>query len=457
MGQLYQMKKLEDKVSGMKRVLVVVAVLTSLISYGQRQLTYEEAVRIALQKNVDYNVQQNELERASGQRLQSIFGMGPSLRASADFYDRKGRQQIQNPETNQVEFRDVISNNLQAGLNADITIFNGFNRLQTFRSSVSNFQSQEYALERARQNTIFSVAQQYLQVLLSEELYRIATDNHRNQEENLKRIEAQVEVGALAVTDKYNQLAEVRRLENLMIRAKNTFENDKLVLAQTLQLEPGTDFSLVNPGFDVNRILELNVDLDELYKTALNNRPDYNQQRTLVTRNTRALSALRGSYFPTLTAFYNLGSGYNSQVAYSKSDQFKTVNPYHFYGFSLSVPILGGFNTRTRVQSAKIDRDNSLLQEQNLKTVIYRDVTTAYQNFEAAKAGYVASLAQFEAATMAYSLEKERYELGVSAFFEFSQANNALIQAQAAKAQAEYTLMFQETILNYQIGQLRDK
>jgi outer membrane protein len=203
--------------------------------------------------------------------------------------------------------------------------------------------------------------------------------------------------------------------------------------------------------------MQLDVDLDELYKTALNNRPDYNQQRTLVERNTRSMWALRGSYLPTLAAFYNFGSFYNSRIPFSRSDQLQTVNPYHFYGLSLSVPILNGFSTRTRVQAAKIDRDNSLLQEQNLKTVIYRDVTTAYQNFEAAKAGYLASLAQFEAANVAYSLEKERYELGASAFFEFSQANNALIQAQAAKAQAAYTLMFQETILNYQIGQLQDK
>jgi outer membrane protein len=64
-------------------------------------------------------------------------------------------------------------------------------------------------------------------------------------------------------------------------------------------------------------------------------------------------------------------------------------------------------------------------------------------------------LAQHDAATAAYALEKERYELGLSAFFEFSNASNALIQAQAVKAQAEYTLMFQETVLNYQVGQLK--
>ena len=436
-------------------VLTILFFAVATTSIAQRVLTYDEALSIALQKNVDYNVQQNETDRASAQRLQSIMDMAPTLRASADFYDRRGRQQIQNPETNQVEFLDVVSENIDARISASLPLFNGLNRVQTLRANQSNVQAQAHGVERTKQTTIFNVAQQYLQVLLSEELYRIAQDNHRNQAENLKRIEGLVEVGALAIVDQYNQLAEVKRLESLTIRAWSNYESDKLILAQTLQLEPGTEFKLVNPGVSVESILSLTVDLDELFKTAMINRPDYNQQKQLVLRNTRRVSALRGSYLPGISAFYTYGSFYNSRIPFDLQEQMRTVNPYHFYGFSLNVPILTGFTTRTQVQSAKIDRDNSLLQENNLKTIIYRDVKTAYQNFEAAKAQYLAAVVQYDAANGAYNLEKERYELGLSAFFEFSQASNALIQGQAAKAQAEYTLMFQETILNYQVGQLK--
>jgi outer membrane protein len=436
-------------------VLTGIVLMIAVSGHAQMRLTYEEAVSIALKKNMDYQIQQNEVDRASYQRTQSLVDMGPTLRLQSQVYDRRGRQQIQNPETNQVEFRDVISDNVDASLNASLPLFNGLNRIQTYRANQSSLQAQEYGLERTRQNTIFNVSQQYLQVLLSDELYRIAQDNFRNQEESLKRIEGMVEVGALAIVDKYNQEAEVRRLESMVIRARNTYENDKLVLAQTLQLEPGTSFVLVNPGFPLEETLQLTIDLDELYQTALTQRPDYNQQHALVIRNTRTLSAIRGSYTPTISAFYNYGSWYNSRIPFSFREQFSNINQFHFYGFSINVPILTGFNTRMRVQSAKIDRENSLLQESNLKTVIYRDVKTAWQNFEDSKASYRSAMAQHEAASAAYALEKERYELGLSAFFEFSNASNALIQAQAAKAQAEYTLMFQETVLNYQVGQLK--
>ncbi|MBX2946236.1 MAG: TolC family protein [Cyclobacteriaceae bacterium] len=439
----------------MKFLLLTAFALTTSAAFAQQTLTYQEAVTIALKKNVDFKVQQNEVERAQVQRTQSVMDMAPSLRFSADFFDRRGRQQIQNPETNQVEFLDVVSENIDARISANLPLFNGLNRIQTFRAAQSNVNAQEYAQERTRQTTIFNVAQQYLQVLLSEELYRIAQDNHRNQTENLKRIKEQVALGVLAGVDEYNQLAEVKRLESLMIRAWSNYESDKLILAQTLQLEPGLDFTLVNPGMDIGSILNLSVDLDELYQTAMASRPDYNQQKEIVLQRTRALSALRGTYTPSISAFYTYGSFYNSRIPFTLNDQLRTVNPYHFYGFSLNVPILNGFSTRSRVQSAKIDRNNSMMQESNLKTVIYRDVKTAYQNFEAAKAQYLAAQVQHEAANEAYNLEKERYELGLTAFVEFSNASNALIQAQAAKAQAEYTLMFQETILNYQIGQLK--
>lgn len=444
----------------MRIVFTLCAVVFSVAALAQADsaktvLTFGDAVKMALEKNVDLKTQENAVDRANAQLVQAGAQMLPSAQIGGDLYARKGRQQIQNPETNQVEFVDVISNNFGASLNTSLPLFGGLSRIQTFRAGLSNLRAQEYGEERAKQTVIFTVAQQYMQVLLSYELYLIAKDNHRNQTENLRQIQEKVNLGALAPVDQYNQLAEVKRLESIAIRALNTYETDKLLLAQTLQLDPGIDFRVENPGFSVEQAVQLNVNLNELYETAIASRPDFMQQRLTVQSNTRTVNALRGNYFPSLSAFYNYGSSYNSQVSFTRNDQLFEINPYHFYGLSFSIPILNGFNTRTRVQLAKVDLRNSELQEGNLKTTIYREVKTAYLNFETAKASYVSAVNQFDAATEAYNLEKERYDLGASSFFEFSQANNALILAQAARAQAEYTLMFQETILNYQIGKLK--
>jgi outer membrane protein len=420
--------------------------------YGQRKITFQEAVDLALINNVEYRTQELETKRTDMQRWQGVAGMAPTLRLNGDFYERIGRQQITNPETDQVEFRDAKSQNIDLRINANMVLFNGLNRIQNFRASSSRLDAQKYALERSKESTIFNVAQQYLQVLLSEELYKIASDNYRNQLETLKRIEVQVEIEALAIVDKYNQLAEVRRFESLVIQSKNTFENDKAAFAQLLQLDPGLWFELETPDVDVQEILQDTVTLEELYQVAIGNRSDYRQQLKNLEATERTVWARRGNYSPTVSAFYTYGTFYNSTVPFARADQLRTVFPSHFYGLSFSVPIFGGLETRSAVQSAMIDREIAEIQERNQKTVVYRDVQTAYQNYLASKASYQASLAQLEAASKAFELESERYRLGASSFVELSQATNALVQAQAAKAQAEFTLLFQQTILHFQSG-----
>jgi outer membrane protein len=444
----------------MKGVFVFLATSLSLMAYGQTDttgvvLTFPDAVKMALEKNIELNKIENELERAKALRTQAMVQMLPSVGVNGDLYARKGRQQIQNPETNQVDFVDVVSNNFGASLNASMPLFNGMNRIQTFRAGVSNLQAQVYGVERSKQTTIFNVAQQYLQVLLSFELYQIAKDNLRNQSENLRQIQERVNLGSLAPVDHYNQLAEVRRLESVAIRALNTYETDKLILAQIIQLDPSTDFAVESPNFSIEQVVQMHADPDALFETAMSTRSDFKEQNARVESSQRMVRALRGSYLPSVSAFYNYGSSYNSMISFSKTDQFRSINPYHFYGISFNIPILNGFSTHTRVQQAKIDVQNRKLDEENLKVTIYREVKTACLNFETAKATYEFSLQQEEAATEAHNLESERYRLGVSSFYEFSQANNALVLAQASRAQAAYTLMFQEILLNYHVGKLK--
>jgi outer membrane protein TolC len=56
---------------------------------------------------------------------------------------------------------------------------------------------------------------------------------------------------------------------------------------------------------------------------------------------------------------------------------------------------------------------------------------------------------------MAFSLETERYNLGVTNFVDFVNANRLFVQAQTDKAQAEYRLLFQKVAIGYSIGTLR--
>jgi outer membrane protein len=56
---------------------------------------------------------------------------------------------------------------------------------------------------------------------------------------------------------------------------------------------------------------------------------------------------------------------------------------------------------------------------------------------------------------VALEYELERYNLGVTSFVEYANANRVLVQAQTDKAQAEYRLLFQKVVIDYATGALK--
>ena len=56
---------------------------------------------------------------------------------------------------------------------------------------------------------------------------------------------------------------------------------------------------------------------------------------------------------------------------------------------------------------------------------------------------------------MAFDLERERYNLGVTSFVDFVNANRTYVQAQTDMAQAKYRFLFQKIALDFAVGTLK--
>jgi outer membrane protein len=139
----------------------------------------------------------------------------------------------------------------------------------------------------------------------------------------------------------------------------------------------------------------------------------------------------------------------------SFNDQFKADNVYKQYGVQLSIPLFNGLQNRTAYVQQKTLYENSRLTRKNVEFQIRNDVLRAYHNYEGAKKAFVVSVDQLKAAELAYSLELERYNLGITNFVDFVNANRILVQSQTDKAQAEYRLLFQKVLLEYAAGTLK--
>ncbi|MEX2566028.1 MAG: TolC family protein [Cyclobacteriaceae bacterium] len=343
------------------------------------KLSFSEAVTMGLNQNVDYLKIQKLQEVLQVSRLNAQLRHLPSVNINSGASRQIG-QQFQQVEgqlivTNQIN--DIIS----SGLNARIPVFSGFQRINETKAASYFEEAGEYGLSRAAEEVSFTIAQQYLQVLLDEQLYVIAKENLDNQKTLLEQIEGFVEAGLRTLSDQYNQQSEVARLETVALNAKIQWETDLWTLAETLQLEPNTLPKPQPVALDQIRSGWLDMDLPELYEQALRQRNDFRQQQLLEQGNQRLVSSAKGSMCPQLSAFFNYNTFFTSLDERTIRDQLVTVYPQRIFGLSLSIPVFNNFDNIAVVTRARVDMMNQKLDKNALERRISQEVKLALENF----------------------------------------------------------------------------
>lgn len=444
----------------MKKHFFIPVILVALGFSGQAQeekplrLTYNEAIKIAVKSNVTLNQQKNLLLSSEVQKNQSIAAFLPSVGIQGSVNHTDGQQP--SPETGDLE--DLSVDNVSASLQAGMTIFNGFNRINTLNSNINQFKAQAAFVKRSEQDVVFNVTNQYLQVLLDQELLKIAQESFKAQSVLLDQLKEQVKLGARAESDLYTQDAQVRNLELTALRAKVSLENDKALLAQTLQLDPTVPFDVELPRIE-NPFNVTGMSIDSLYTIAMANREDLKQADYRTKANLYAYKASINTYLPSLNASASYGSQYVSTLkpdpAYGTfSNQFRNVFPRLSYGMTLTIPIFDRLQTRNARVFNKMTYENSKIVRDNVEKTIKIDVKRTYNNYLTAIESYEASQIQYQAGELALRTQQESFILGISAQVAVAQANQTFVQAAASRAQAEITLVFQKMLLDYALGTL---
>ncbi|MBK7651329.1 MAG: TolC family protein [Flammeovirgaceae bacterium] len=431
----------------MKRVLLVLIIISPIgflwAQNSTTKLTFEEAVAIGLQRNVILNQQKNQLEATQAQKLSALGNYMPNLNVTGSMQRQEGQQ----ANSTNGNLEDLTTDYVGAQFNAGLTVFNGFRNYNTLSQSNNQLMAQGYLIKRSTQDVVSNVANQYLQVLLDQELVHIAEENLKTQSTMLEQMRGFYEVGSRPITDVYNQDALAKTAQVLLIRAKNTLHNDKSILAQTLQLDPSQPFEVIYPvmGEDLNRFKTMS--LDSLISVAIANRSDLKQLDFQAKANKFAYKSALAPALPSVSLFANYGSFYYSLIAQDFTGQFGTSNPSLSYGASLTIPIFARFQTKFQRTNSKVLYDNSVLNYQNLEKTVKLDVQRAQNNFISALENYEASLAQAQAGELALNTQKESYDLGISTQVELAQANQTYVLGAGAKAQAEVTLLFPESFV----------
>ncbi|MEX2604130.1 MAG: TolC family protein [Gracilimonas sp.] len=450
----------------MKRILsstlfALFFVLTNtVVAQDVRTITIQEAIEIALENNYQLKQAENNLNLANESIKNEYADFLPSINGSLSGSRRTGQQFIQDRFNEGLPpFVDVTSQGISGSVGGNITIFDGFNNINSLRASQQDKISGEENLQRAKENVIFNTASRYLQVLLDNQLLEITKENLENTVKQLEQVQAQVEVGSRPTVDLYNQEALVANAELNVTRQENSLKMNKLLLVRQLQIDPLGEYEFVIPELDEDVALAEDYNLSELIDQALLNRSDIKSELASIRRLEFQLKIAEGSLLPSVTANAGLSTSYSdqytllgSQVAFS--DQFFDQRINRSIGFSVSIPLFQNWNRMYNLQSSKVQLKNAELSFDNSRLQVIQEVTQAYNDYTSYIKELEVSEKSLIASERAFETQQERYNVGSSTLIELSDAQANYVEAQSNYTQARYNLIFQEKLLDYYLGKL---
>lgn len=411
--------------------------------YSQSQLTLNEAIKIALQKNSGLLSNENNLLKSESNLTAAYGNFLPNLNASGSWSWNK----------NKGEGYEADSRSWSVGINSSIVLFDGLSNFANLSRSQNNYEAVKLAIEQKKQEVVFQTINLYYAIVESEQLLKVREEDVKQQQKNLETIEERNRLGSVTKADVYQQQVQLGNAELQLIQQKNVLETSKSNLLFYLGLDVLENYQY-SDNFSEREIKILDTDintdydrLSELVKQALNNRRDYLAQKLTLDAYYDNLTIARSGHLPSLTG--RLGYGTDANVP---EDLFK--NHLFSAGLTLSIPLFSGFSTHNLIQSAEVDAMNYELQVRDSERMIKQELQKSFLDLEAAKKGLLVTQKNVSAAEENLKIEQEKYNLGAGKLLDVLIANTSYQNAKTNYINSQFNYIKLSEELKYNLGTL---
>lgn len=414
-------------------------------------LTFNSTVSLSLKNNTNILNQENNLRISKSNKWLSNASFIPNAYINIGG-NRTNGAQFDNTQSTIV---NTEINRFNYSINVNYTLFNGFKRLNNIYLAECNHAIQRNQVEWTKQNIIFSVTNQYLQILLNKELIKISQNNLENQKIIEEKIKAQYNLELKSEAELYSQQSQVYLAKVELNTLKNQLVQNEGALIQTLMINPKSKIHLLEPEWEIEKILLIDYDLDSLWMVAKENRADIKMNGLNSKSLEYNIAIAKSNLYPSITLFGSYGSYYQDNGQFSFNTQINEENPSTVIGFSINIPIFNNYSNKHNINTTKINYLNNLNYNIQYEQQVYNQLNNAVNNYYNTKESYKASIIGCNAAEKSFEKATERYNMGIGNIVEYIQANQIYMQAVSKKLQTTYALLFQNLIINYYTGTLK--
>jgi len=412
-------------------------------------LSRAQAVALALEANPQVGRSLDDLARFEGLKKQAVADALPEVTAYGSWLRFRDPAILNSGSFDQVppEFLDLLTP-------IPVTIWDGS---VSVRQTLFNFKvgaaikGARFALgaakadvRRARQVVALEAIAAYDGYLLALERVRVAENVVRQKEKQLEMARNRRAAGVATELDVLRFEVDLANARTQLLRLRGAADLARSRL-NAVMVRPMDD--AVEPT-DRLEYRPVEVDLDEVVRRALADRPEVDSIRLTVRAFEQAIRIAAADGKPSLE--FSGAYGYSVR---ERSDFFDPDFQKWNAGLTLRVPVFDGFRTQGKVAQARADVARLDHDRIAIETRIQLEAKDAHDALRVAKSVYETTLLTVTQAEKALTMTEANYRFGAATILDVLDAQAALTAAETNRAEALWAHSVARAALRYVMGE----
>lgn len=440
-----------------KRELIFFAAFTTFLSANaQEKQTWslDDCINYALEKNIQLQQNKISLQESEVDVKTAKAALFPSLSFNTG-QNVVNRPYQQNSAT--VSGTEIISSNNKTtyngsySLNAQWTLWNGGQRLNNIKQQKKNQEIAELSVAETENTLKEEITKLFLQILYADESVNINKGTLEVSKATYERAKELFNQGSISKADLAQLESQVGNDEYQLVTSESSLRNYKLQLKQMLELDGTAEMELELPVLDDAKVMQLLPSQEDVYQTALANRPEIQSSKLSIDNAKLAISSAKSGYFPTISLSASTSSMTNNSSQNNWAQQMK-YGWNNMIGLNISVPIFNNRQTKSAVEKAQFQYNSSLLNLQDKQKGLYTDIETIWLDALNAQQQYAAAEVKLKSSQTSFDMVNEQFKLGMKNTVELLTEKNNLLSAQQQRIQAKYMAILNRTLLDFYAG-----
>ena len=399
---------------------------------AQQHYTLKSCLETGLEKNYSIRMVRNEEQISKNNVTLGNAGYLPTLDLSAGFSGNVNDTETETRSTGEkTKTSGVFDKTLNAGLNLNWTIFDGF-KIQANYARLKELEQQGETQTRiAIEDFIAELTAEYYNYIQQE----IRLKNFRYamslSKERLRIVEERYIVGNFSRLDLQQARVDYNADRAQHMKQQEAVKTSRIRLNELMANEDMSHPITVNDSIiDLNTLLSF----EELWQSTLNNNASLLKSEQNKTLAALDMKAIKSRNYPYLRL--NAGYGYTLNK-YEVSATSRRDNLGLNFGVTLGFNLFDG-NRRREIKNARIAIENAQLQQDDLRQALKADLSNLWQAYQNNIEMLKLERENLIAAVENHEIASERYMLGNLSGIEMREAQKSLLDAEERILTAEY-------------------